>query len=137
MVKIRKKVSVNVARQRPQAEARRRRSRRNCGACARADLPKLVWELQTQQAELDMKNEELRRVQADLEASREHYLELYENAARGYRTLDVTLRDNPWMSFQNGVWTTSRGWRDFSWRERDGRGHWTLAKLVKGLLELL
>ncbi len=40
------------------------------------------------QFELELQNEELRRKQADLAASRAHYFELYDLAPVGYATID-------------------------------------------------
>ncbi|MGR9044600.1 MAG: putative bifunctional diguanylate cyclase/phosphodiesterase [Gammaproteobacteria bacterium] len=48
---------------------------------------KLLHELRMYQIELEMQNEELRRVHAALEASRDRYIELYEFAPIGYATL--------------------------------------------------
>jgi PAS domain S-box-containing protein len=53
-----------------------------------ADVRALCHELEVHQIELEMQNEELRRVQAELAASEEKYRDLYEFAPIGYFTLE-------------------------------------------------
>ena len=52
------------------------------------DFLRLVYELEVHQVELELQNEELRRAQAELEASRDRFAELYDNAPMAYVILD-------------------------------------------------
>ncbi len=50
----------------------------------------ILEQLRIQQIELEMQNEELRRVQAELEASHARFFDLYEMAPVGYVTVDAS-----------------------------------------------
>jgi PAS domain S-box-containing protein len=52
------------------------------------ELTAAIHELRVHQIELEMQNEELRRVQLELQAQREKYFALFEQAPVGYLTLD-------------------------------------------------
>src|SRR5665647_2193614 len=51
------------------------------------DIAAVVHELRVHQIELEMQNEEMRRAQLELQASREKYIELFDLAPVGYLTL--------------------------------------------------
>ena len=54
---------------------------------ASVDVKKLVADLHVHQIELEIQNEELRRAQLELEASRDRYSDLYDFAPVGYATV--------------------------------------------------
>ena len=74
---------------RGQAEARLRATKRDVAAMPIKDVQQLVHELQVYQVELEMQNEELRRVQVELETVRDRYVDLYDFSPAGHLTLDT------------------------------------------------
>ena len=73
---------------RQRAEALLQAKPQALGNIAPQDIQKLIHELQVNQIELEMQNEELRRVQQQLAQARDKYVDLYDFAPIGYFTLD-------------------------------------------------
>ena len=75
-------------RQRAEKKAREAaRPRKGPDALSPAEVRRLNHELQMHQIELEMQNEELRRVQSGLEATRSRYVDLYDFAPVAYFTI--------------------------------------------------
>ncbi|MDH4328819.1 MAG: PAS domain-containing protein, partial [Nitrospira sp.] len=74
---------------RRQAEALLRTTKRDVAAMPAKDVQQLVHELQIHQIELEMQNDELRRTQAELEATRDRYADLYDFSPVGHLALDA------------------------------------------------
>jgi PAS domain-containing protein len=72
-------------RQRAEREVREKGRSANL---SETDIRALCHELEVHQVELQMQNDELQRVHAELTASEEKYRDLYEFAPIGYLTLD-------------------------------------------------
>ena len=72
---------------RQKAEDALRKQHAARGLVAPEDAKRLHHELEVHQIELEMQNEELRRAQAELEASRQRYFDFYDLAPVGYFTI--------------------------------------------------
>lgn len=75
---------------RTRAEERRRLVTQAADHYTPAEMQRLVQELQVQQIELEMQNEELLLAQAEAQAARAQYVDLYDFAPVGYFTLTPT-----------------------------------------------
>ncbi len=75
-------------------QAMKRLSKRHTDASGMGanDLASLIAELEIHQAELEVQNEELRRIQKELENAKDRYRDLYEYAPVGYLSLDSKRR---------------------------------------------
>ena len=79
----------NNSKMRIEAELRlKKRTTGNPAQADRADLPRLMHELQVHQIELEMQNEELRAAHIALELSRDRYVDFYDFTPVGYITLN-------------------------------------------------
>jgi PAS domain S-box-containing protein len=73
---------------RQQAESLIAEKSKDTGQVKLEDVKEIVNELQVHRIELEMQNEELRRIQSELQDSQDKYLNLYNSAPIGYFTLD-------------------------------------------------
>src|SRR5215470_1021291 len=71
---------VSAARLRSEAEERLRHQEENLSRLSPDELKNAIHELHVHQIELEMRNEQLRLVQSDLETARERYVELFDFA---------------------------------------------------------
>lgn len=79
--------SAELTRLRRQAEERLRLTNSEVAAMPVKDVQRLVHELQVSQIELEMQNEELHRIQAELEAARDRYADLHDFSPAGHLML--------------------------------------------------
>ena len=87
--KYKRRETWSLGRLRKRAKAWLRKSPRAVPPVFVKDVQSLRHELYVHQAELEMQNEELRRVQVELENSRDRLARLYDLAPVGYLTLDA------------------------------------------------
>ena len=84
---LQKSATPQAAALRQKAEDALRKQHAARGLVAPEDAKRLHHELEVHQIELEMQNEELRRAQAELEASQQRYFDLYDLAPVGYFTI--------------------------------------------------
>ena len=72
----------------PFQDLRRRAEEKLTPPLGQSDMAQMHHELRVQQVELEIQNEELRRIQQDLETSRARYFDLYNLAPVGYCNLN-------------------------------------------------
>ncbi len=91
------KQAEQAAKRRKLAEEKAARSPETIAAMSSEETHRMLHELRVHQIELEMQNEELRQIQAELDASRTRYFNLYNHAPAGYCTLNeqgVILESN-------------------------------------------
>ncbi len=89
----------------------------NPAALPPEELKRILHELRVHQIELEMQNEELRRAQAELDAQRERYFDLYDLAPAGYFTVSekgIILQANLTAAKQLGAPRNTLAGRPFS-----------------------
>jgi diguanylate cyclase (GGDEF)-like protein/PAS domain S-box-containing protein len=108
----------------------------NLKALSHEEIQRLLHELRVHQIELEMQNEELRRMQVELDASRAHYFDLYDLAPVGYCTiseqgliLQANLTATTLLGVTRGVRTTQPIFSRFILKE-DQDIYYQLHKLI-------
>ncbi|OPY91410.1 MAG: Cell-division control histidine kinase PdhS [Syntrophaceae bacterium PtaU1.Bin231] len=84
----RKRSSQDKSELRKRAEKTASRKKSTPSDAASNELQKVILELKVHQAELEIQNEEMKRIQLELEESRSRYADLYDLAPVGYFTFD-------------------------------------------------